>query len=340
MTTCRRCGHTVEVGRFCTNCGAPVDTGSGASERTDTAERPAAGAGRPPGPPPPPLPPPPSAARYPLFADEVDGAEARTTTPPTPPPSSHQPPTTPTSSHRSPPRRGSGWLIGLAIAALLVVIALGGAVLLLSDGGDGDDERADDPGRAASTAPETEQGAPPPDPSSSAPTSETPAGVSDVAGTATAEVPSTRAPGTAVDGSRIRFDADQMLDGDPTTSWQMEGDGTGTEIVLTLAGPTALSEVGLINGYAKTDRDRRGREIDWYAGNRRVLAVEWVLDDGTTVAQTLDDATPSLQSVPVEAVETSTVTLRLVEVSAPGRGRDARDNTAISEIALIGAAAG
>lgn len=364
MTTCGRCGHTIEVGRFCTHCGAPVD-----AARTDTAERPGAAAGpgpgtgsgrdRAPGPPPPPLPPPPSSARYPLFADEVEGGTApgapSSYSPPPPPPRTPAERTPPDDtdpghlhdpelpSHRS-PRRGTGLLVGLSVLALLVVVALGGAVLLLSDGdGDGDGgESARDATSSASTPRSEGQdgGTSPEDPGSEAPAQPaTPGGVADVASSATARVPSTRAPGTAVDGSRIRFDAEQMLDGDATTSWQMEGDGTGAEIVLTLAGPTALSEVGLINGYAKVDRDRRGRRIDWYAGNRRILAVEWVLDDGTTIAQTLDDTT-ELQSVPVEAVETSTVTLRLVEVSPPGKGRDARNNTAISEIALLGAVAG
>lgn len=325
MTTCGRCGHTVEVGRFCTNCGAPVD-----QDRTDTAERPAAGATGPSAPaPPPPLPSaPPSAARYPLFADELESSADDV---PEPPPVVAPAPAP--AGHRSAPRRGAGLLAGIAVVAVLLVVGLGGAVLLLSDGDD--DERADD--RGSSSTPD--ESSDPPSPGDSSPPSDPqpPDGLADLASSSTAEVPSTRKPGTAVDGTPIRYDAAQMLDGDPATSWQMAGDGTGSEIVLTLAQPTVLSEVGLINGYAKTDRDGRGREIDWYAGNRRILAVEWTFDDGTTVSQELEDATPTLQTVPVEAVETSTVTLRLVEVSRPGKGRDARDNTAISEIALVGA---
>lgn len=329
MTTCGRCGHTVEVGRFCTNCGAPVDAG-----RTDTAERPAAGGpGRSavPTSPPPPLPPPPSSARYPLFADEV-GADGPVAPPPPPPPPPPAPAPAP-SSHRSSGRRGTGWLVGLAVLALLVVVGLGGAVLLLSSGDD--EDRADDTRSTPSSSPTRASGSPAP--ATSAPATDPPAaGIGDVARSATVEVPATAKPGTDVDGSRIRYDADQMLDGDPTTCWRMVGDGTGEEIVLTLAQPTTLSEVGIVNGYAKSARDGRGRTIDWYAGNRRIREVEWVFDDGTSVTQELG-RTRDLQSLPIEPVETSTVTLRLVDVSRPGKDRrSARDNTAISEIALLG----
>src|SRR4051794_34903144 len=70
MSSCTECGHQLGVGRFCTNCGAPV---AELDWRTDTAERklgepvPASDPRTPPAvvaPPPPP--------RYPLFADELD----------------------------------------------------------------------------------------------------------------------------------------------------------------------------------------------------------------------------------------------------------------------------
>ena len=44
MSSCTACGHRLGVGRFCPNCGAPVEPTSPpeapASWRTDTAERP------------------------------------------------------------------------------------------------------------------------------------------------------------------------------------------------------------------------------------------------------------------------------------------------------------
>ena len=121
-----------------------------------------------------------------------------------------------------------------------------------------------------------------------------------------------------------------MLDGVAETCWRMAGNAAGDEIVFTFQAPVELTEVGLINGYAKTSGD-----LDWYNGNRRVLDVEWVFDDGTTVEQPLD-STRELQSLPIDPVTTTSVTLRLLEVSDPGSGRSARDYTAISDVSLVG----
>ena len=92
MSSCTSCGHQLGVGRFCTNCGAPVDSSHpgrhpgqharspGASApsddwRTDTAERRLSQAAADPRTPPAAVAPPPP-PRYPLFADEVRGLHA------------------------------------------------------------------------------------------------------------------------------------------------------------------------------------------------------------------------------------------------------------------------
>lgn len=124
------------------------------------------------------------------------------------------------------------------------------------------------------------------------------------------------------------------LAGVVTTRWRMPGDGSGSTITVTLAEPTTLTEVGIVSGYAKTSDDD-GTVHNWYRGNRRVLAVEWSFDDGTVVTQTLAEVR-DLQVVDVGGVTTSTVTLRLVSVSAPGTGRSARDYPAISDLSLVG----
>ena len=70
----------------------------------------------------------------------------------------------------------------------------------------------------------------------------------------------------------------------------------------------------MINGYAK-NAVVGGRNLNWYVGNRRVLAAQWVFDDGTTVDQPLG-ATKQMQTIDLGApVTTSTVT------AAPGRGQ-------------------
>jgi hypothetical protein len=240
--------------------------------------------------------------RFPLFADEV----------PTPAPAPAPAP------EDSPPRRTPAWLMGGVVAAvLLLVIALLGVWLLDGEddsrvaGGSGDG--SGNQGNAAGSSGKA----------------------TDVASLATVQVPATAPPNQDVNGNMVRYEGRNMLDGVPETCWRMVGDGTGREITFQLDGPTRLTTVGLINGYAKTATLAGGRTLDWYAGNRRVLAVQWVFDDGTAVDQDLTE-TREMQNLDVGPVTTRTVRLRLVSVSAPGPGRSARNNTAISDVALVG----
>jgi len=127
-----------------------------------------------------------------------------------------------------------------------------------------------------------------------------------------------------------------MLDGVPETAWRAPGDARGMALTFTLREPTELIRVGLINGYAKTSTDAKGRTFDWYLGNRRVNAVVWVFDDGSKVRQQLEED-PKLQMIDVPPVTTSRVVLRIATVSKPGTGTARRDFTAISEVALFAA---
>ncbi|MCW2844495.1 MAG: hypothetical protein JWN22_2411 [Nocardioides sp.] len=245
------------------------------------------------------------------------------------------------SAHRQQrePRRWLPWITGFA--ALAVVAVLG--VLLLT-GGDDADQQATDPATTGATGPKptptpspTASDGPSPSPSETAGIP-VPGKPQDVARLATATVPATAPPNEDVSGNLVRYEARNLLDGVPETCWRMPGDGTGDELTFELDSPTRLTEVGLVNGYAKTATDGSGRPLDWYHGNRRVLGVEWVFDDGTTIPQTLDD-TRALQSLEIDPVTTSTVLLRLVSVSAPGTGRAARNYTPVSDVALVGTAA-
>ena len=110
----------------------------------------------------------------------------------------------------------------------------------------------------------------------------------DVAGRASAKAPKTAPPNEDVNGDQVSYDASNMLDGVPETAWRAPGDGTGMKLTFTLREPTELHQVGLINGYAKTSTDGKGRTFDWYLGNRRIDAVVWVFDDGSKVRQELD----------------------------------------------------
>ena len=333
MPVCAQCGHEFDLGRFCTNCGHPVDSPdpgldlwrtdtaerADTAEQADTAER-AGTAQRPAEPapllPPPPPPPPDASARYPLFADQV-------TTPPR---------QDATHSHRA----GRPWLPWVAGAVALLLVAGLGAWLLFG----GDDS---EPDLVASEPRSTPTKAPPPDksarPEKKQKKSPAAAGKpADVASLATAAVPATAAPSTDFDGNVVRYDARNMLDGVPATTWRMPGDGSGETITVELADQTEITSVGLVNGYAKTGTDASGTPLDWYAGNRRILSVEWAFDDGSVVTQDLTE-TRKLQEVDVEPVSTSTVQLRLVTVTPPGQGSSRRDYTAISDLALVGSPA-
>jgi hypothetical protein len=340
MSSCAACGHQLGVGRFCTNCGAPVDATrlpSSDDWRTDTAERRLTeGSADPRTPPAAVAPPPPP--RYPLFADEVEGytpyGPLITTTSESTAESTAEPTAEPSASHAADQNepeyepydyeydydydeeRRSPVLWILAAALVLVLVAAGWWFLVRDHGSD---PTADDPGSSGSAQePGTGSGAD-----------------VDVAGRASAKAPTTAKPNEDVNGDQVSYDASNMLDGVPDTAWRAPGDATGMKLTFTLREPTELHQVGLVNGYAKTSTDSKGRTFDWYLGNRRIQAVTWIFDDGSKVRQELTE-TRELQLVDVPDAVTGRVVLKLTAVSAPGEGNAARDFTAISEVSFLG----
>jgi hypothetical protein len=331
VKTCAACGHELGLGRFCTNCGHPVDTAAdGSSWRTDTAERRVprdlrAGQG-PPAPPPfvpgparvPPAavtPPPPP--RYPLFADELQPAATR---PSEPDEAVEQVAPIVTVDEQlggevdGPERRSR--LSWVAAALALAVLAVGAYALwtyVLDD-------------------PDAPSGAQATDTSDQDPSDPKPV---DVASLATADAPETAAPEEDVDGQLVSYDASNMLDGVPETAWRAPGDASGMRLTFTLARRTRLTEVGILNGYAKRSSGSGGEVFDWYRGNRRVEAVIWRFGKGTPVRQELR-TDRALQTISIDPVTTRKVVVLLVQVSAPGTGRAGRDYTAVSEISLVG----
>ncbi|MGD9959648.1 NADase-type glycan-binding domain-containing protein [Nocardioides sp.] len=320
MTYCPECGHALGTSRFCTQCGRPhPDATSKAPEavadldrqRTDTAERPALRFpdAMPDVPPPPPT----YGARFPLYADEVTQPHAVP----------HAGPPTATLWAEPPRRQRSLWPV-FAGAALVIVLVVAGGIWLL---GSGDDSTTAEPGAepsagSASTRPGTGEPEPAPD------------DPVELAGGSRAEAPITAPPNLDVRGNRVRYDAANMLDQIASTAWRMPGDGTGRTLTFTLPSESVLTRVGLINGYAKLDRAPRGRPINWYERNRRITAVRWLFDDGSTVDQQLED-TRRMQTLKIEPTRTTRVRLRLLEVTAPASS-NGRDYTPISEVTLIG----
>jgi hypothetical protein len=226
------------------------------------------------------------------------------------------------------------WPVFVAVGVVLVLIVVMGIWLLKG--------RNDEPGSASPTPADSPADKPADKPSDSTSTpsagpSETvraPEDTDELVRTATASVPVTAPPGQDIRGDKVPYTANNMLDGVPSTTWRMPGDGTGQTLTFTLETESVLTEVGLINGYAKIDRAGDGPAINWYLRNRRVTEVEWGFDDGTTVKQALVQ-TSRMQTLPIPPEETTNVTLTLLSVSAPG-ARNGRDYTPISDVTLVG----
>lgn len=287
---CTQCGHQLGIGRYCTNCGARVAESLPAPE-TDLL---------------------PMSARYPLFADTAPSPDPVAPSEPGPVPAPQPAPPYVV----DPPRRrrpAALWPIALL---LLTAIAVTG-VLLVVLGPSGDDEAKDDPTVGPRNPVQPIEQEPPPAP-------DTPLRPADV------DVPGFAPPSVDGAGERVTFTPANLLDADPTTSWRMAGDGTGSVITFSFDNAVTVTQVGLVNGYAKVDPPH-----DWYAGNRRITEVVWAFDDGTEVPQQLEEE-PVLQTIPVEPASTTAVELRIVAVTPPGEGPDARDYTAISDIEISG----
>ena len=312
---CLHCGATVTGGRFCTNCGAQLGT-EPTNPRiwpspTDTAER---------------------------LYDSPEPAYAGAAPPPTEPayPAASEPAYLAPEPGGRRPSPGPGLWIGVA-ALLVAVLIIGGFLLLQGTGGGGDDTSSSAPAivpetKASGSPKASASQSPSPTQSSSAPTVTGPP--TNVAGFAQATAPSHAPAGVDFTGQPVTYVAPNMVDGRNDTCWRTPGDATGMVVTFRLDQPTRLTRVGLVNGYSKIAY-ANGRAYDWYQGNRRVASVDWIFDDGTTVSQQFDFKR-SMQQMAIKPVTTSVVRVRITAVTPPGQGRAARNETAISEVFLLG----
>jgi hypothetical protein len=311
---CAHCGTPATEGRYCTNCGAELGTAP-TNPRvfpspTDTAER----------------------------VYDFPTAAYAATTPAAPSPTYRRTaePVVPGSGHRRPRGPGPGLWVGVAVA-MVVVLLLGGFLLLRGGGGDGSAGASSTPAivpstDAASSTPSSPDSSP--TAPSSSPTVRVTGPPTNVAGFAQASVPRHAPAGLDFGGRRVTYMAANLVDGRNDTCWRVVGDATGTVLTFRLDQPTRLTRVGLVNGYSKIAYSHN-RPYDWYKGNRRVLSAEWVFDDGSKVSQSFI-ADRAMQQQAITPVTTRVVRLRITSVSPPGKGRAARNDTAISEVLLLG----
>ena len=238
-------------------------------------------------------------------------------------------------------RRDHGIPPVIAVASVLLLLAAGVAVLALWLGFSGPGpapaaEPSTSSSAGASSATSSAPSASSPSPSSpagTAPPSPSPAAASagdPLEGSASAQVPATSPDAVDGAGGRVGYAAANMLDGDPTTTWRMDGDGTGEVVTFVLDAPHEVGTVGLVNGYAKDDP---ATGTDRYDQTRRITRVTWTIGE-RRVTQDLRDGDRGVQTVSFPPAAAETITLRIDAVTAPGVARF--DQTAISEVVLRG----
>jgi hypothetical protein len=129
-------------------------------------------------------------------------------------------------------------------------------------------------------------------------------------------------------GDTTSYEASHLLDGDPTTAWRMDGDGTGAVLTFTLDTGRPIATLGLINGYAKTDP---ATGEDRYAENRRITHVTWIVG-GRAIEESLVDGSRQMQVVSFPPVRASRIELRIDAVTGPGAPQFNR--TVISDVLI------
>lgn len=365
VDSCVSCGAELGVGRFCLNCGHPIGAPAPAGARLAPAPVPVEQQ---------PIAPPVQAAdptpvaptNPPDVPAESPAQPAPQPTPqPTSRPTSRPTPRPPAGRRADPPasapapRRGSewdpreellpyeevdevdlpavrghAWLYWIAGAALLVAL-----VLVLLEVFESDDTAVDATAAVDGTASteSSQEAGTTEEAATGQDEAQVPEGVGkrrELAGTVTFDVPGTAPPTQDFDGSLVAYEAGQMGDGDPSTTWRVAGDATGQKITMTLPETAVIHRLGIVNGYAKSVAG-----VEWYPNNRRILTATWQFADGSAIEQTFAER-PGLQMMKVPPVATRTLSITINAVTPPGSGSLGRDYTAISEVSIIGQRAG
>ncbi len=142
--------------------------------------------------------------------------------------------------------------------------------------------------------------------------------------------------GEDANGNSFTYEPEKVVDNLPDTAWRCIGDGVGQWLKINFRGKVTLTSIGIVPGFAKTD-PRDG--ADRYAQNRRISAVDYTFDDGSTVPQSLDTSAlnRSTQTLSLPNVFTGEVTIT-IRSSVGGQvtgGKQPFNRVAISEITVL-----
>lgn len=142
----------------------------------------------------------------------------------------------------------------------------------------------------------------------------------------------TAPPANDAAGVMVGYEAENVLDDDPSTAWRCNGDGEGEELTFTFPAGSTLVGVGVVNGYAKVSA---GEQL--YEQYRRVLAVEWRMPDGSWFSQSLADNTTGVQQVSIPPITVEgPVVMTVVTTSDPGQaGVATRDAVLVSQVQFL-----
>lgn len=135
-------------------------------------------------------------------------------------------------------------------------------------------------------------------------------------------------------GKKSTYEPDKAIDGLVDTAWRCDGSGVGQWLRIDFRRTVTLASIGIIPGFAKTDPVDG---TDRYAQNRRISAVQYTFDDGSTFQQAFNTSASvrSAQTIPLPGVSTSQVTITILS-SKPGeviRGKQF-NQVAISEVVV------
>lgn len=142
-------------------------------------------------------------------------------------------------------------------------------------------------------------------------------------------------PATDSLGNPVTYEPRFASDGKFDTAWRCEGEGVGETLTFSFPEGTQLSAIGVLNGYAKTD-PKSGELM--YGQYRRISGLQWKLDNGVVVNQSLADIPSELQVIEVPNTSGRKVTMTITSSTAPGWATvPTRNAVLLSELQFFGA---